>query len=175
MLQIADEVILDPQIALVDFGDEGQAVHVLENSPVVVVGNPAVRAAETYTVDRIERSALGDFLDREIELLAGDKIDRRGGPQTVLRFDGDLSTDHADLQPRVLILQRLGDPNVRREGRGRGMKHRQLIPARDRQHVGELKLRRRRVDQSAIGHECCRLREPSRVPEGANLAFGLIA
>ena len=44
VLQIADEVILDPQIALVDFGDERQPVHVLKNRPVAVVGDSTVRA-----------------------------------------------------------------------------------------------------------------------------------
>ena len=78
VLQVTDEVILDPQIALVDFGDERQPVHVLEYRPVGVVGDDGVRAAEAQTVDCIEPTALGDFLDGEIELLAGDKVDGRG-------------------------------------------------------------------------------------------------
>ena len=175
MLQIADEVILDPQIALVDFGDEGQPVHVLENRPVAVVGDGAVRATEAHTVDCVEWPALGDLLDREIKLFAGDKVDSGGRLQTVLGFDGDLGADHADLQPRVLVLQRLGDPDVRGEGRCRRVKHRQLVLAGDRQHVGELELCRRSVDQLAVRHECGRLGQPSRIPEGADLALGLIA
>ena len=37
MLQIADEIILDPEVALVDLGDERQLVHVLEDRALPVV------------------------------------------------------------------------------------------------------------------------------------------
>ena len=33
VLQIADEIILDPEVALIDLGDEGQLVHVLQHRP----------------------------------------------------------------------------------------------------------------------------------------------
>ena len=57
--QIADEVVLDPQVALVDLGDERQLVHVLEDRAVVVVD------------DRAGAVAIGDAVDRR----------RSGGPR----------------------------------------------------------------------------------------------
>ena len=131
--------------------------------------------AEAQTVDRIEGAALRHFLDREIELLAGDEVDGRRGLEAVFGLDRDLGADKADLQLRVGILQRLGDPDVGGEGRRRGVQHRQFVVAGERQNVVELEPRRRRVDQLAVGEEGRRLGEPSRVPERADLALGLIA
>ena len=55
------------------------------------------------------------------------------------------------------------------------MEHRQLVFPGDRQDLIELEPRRRSVDQLAVGQEGRRLGEPGRVPERADLAFGLIA
>ena len=80
VLQIADEIVLDPQIALVDLGDEGQLVHVLEDRAIGVVDDAAAGAAIAQTVDRAKRPALGDLLDREVEFLAGDEVERAPRP-----------------------------------------------------------------------------------------------
>ena len=52
VLQITDEVILDPEVPPVHLGDEGQLVHVLEDRPVGIVDDDAVGVAEAQTVDR---------------------------------------------------------------------------------------------------------------------------
>src|SRR2546429_8328650 len=67
-----------------------------------------------------EVASFGDLLDGEIELVAGDEIDRRRRLQALLRLDGDLCPDHADLQARLERLERLGGSPVHREPRGRG-------------------------------------------------------
>ena len=54
MLQIADEIVLDPQVALVDLGDERQLIHVLEDRAVLVVHDRAGRVAVGDPVDRAQ-------------------------------------------------------------------------------------------------------------------------
>src|SRR5207248_5551660 len=62
-----------------------------------------------------------------------------------------------------------------REGRRRGVEDGQFVFRGERQDLIELKPRRRRVNQLAVGQEGRRLSQPSRVPERADLALGLIA
>src|SRR5207247_7977489 len=49
--QIADEVILDPEVPPVQLVDEGQLVHVLEDRTVGIVDDDTVGVAEALTVD----------------------------------------------------------------------------------------------------------------------------
>src|SRR5207248_686877 len=58
---------------------------------------------------RRQRTSLRDFLDREVELVAGDELDRGRGAQRALALDGHVGADEADPQPRILPLERLGD------------------------------------------------------------------
>ncbi len=117
VLQIADEVVFNPQIALVDFGDEGQLIHLFQDRPIAVVGYDAVRAAKAQTVYCIVRPAFRDLFDRKIEFLAGDKIDGRRSPEAVFRLDRNLGADKSDLELRIHILECLSDPEVGGEGR----------------------------------------------------------
>src|SRR6185437_9126034 len=50
--QIADEIVLDPQVALVDLGDERKLVHVLKDGAVLVVDDRARAVAEGNAVHR---------------------------------------------------------------------------------------------------------------------------
>ena len=123
MQQIADEVVLDAQVALVDLGDERQRVHVLEDRAVLVVHDPARTVAIRDAVDRRPVAALGDLLHREVELVARDEIDRRALAQAFVRLHRHLGADEADLQRRVRVLQRRRHLHVGRERRRRGMDH----------------------------------------------------
>ena len=80
MLQIADEVVLDLQVALVDRRDERQLVHVLEDRARQVVHDAAVGIAIGQALDVSAAAALGDFLAGVVEFLAADEIDRRRSP-----------------------------------------------------------------------------------------------
>ena len=82
---------------------------------------------------------------------------RRG--EARLRLDRDLGADEADLEPRVDVLQRLGDLDVGGEGRGRGVQHRQLVIAGERQHVVE-----RAAAPAARRSACCRAPAPPAGP-----------
>ena len=75
MQQIADEVLLDGEIAPIDVDDVRQRVHVLEDRPLRRVVDAAV-LTEAEPEDAPQRPTLGDFLDREVELVARHEVDR---------------------------------------------------------------------------------------------------
>src|SRR5205085_1488893 len=107
VLQITDKVILDSQIPLVDFGHKGQPVHLLEHRARAVVDNDTIAVTVAEPVDVGKTPPLGDFLDREVEFLARDKIDGARCGQAWLGLDRDLSADEPDLQMRISVLERL--------------------------------------------------------------------
>ena len=120
-------------------------------------------------------AALGDLLDREVELVARDEIDRRALRQAFLRLHRHLGADEADLQRRVRILQRRRHLHVGGERRRRGVDHAQLVIPRLARHRIEADARRRCIDQLAARHQRGRLRQPGRIPERADLPPRLIA
>jgi hypothetical protein len=72
---IADKVILDDEVALVDVDHKGKLIHIVQDRPLAIVHDLAA-APVADAVDLLERAALGDLLDGEIELGAGDEVDR---------------------------------------------------------------------------------------------------
>ena len=175
VLQIADEVVLDLQVALIDRRHPRQAVHVVQDRPVRVVDDRALGVAVGETVDRGPGLVLGHVQTREIELVAGDEVDHRRLLHRALRVDGDLGPDQADLQRRVLGFQRLGALHVGGEGGDRGVHHHQVEVVRLRQHLGEGGAVRRGVDQLAVLDQGRGLSEPGGVPEALDLAPRLVA
>ncbi len=175
MLEIADEIILDPEIALVDFGDERQLIHVFKDRALAVMHDSAARVAIAQTVDPIPGAAFGDFLDREIELVAADEVDGGRGFETLARLDRDLGADESDPEAGVGVLHRLRDLHVIRKRRRRGVHHDEFMILRERQDIGESEAGRRGVDEAAPLDQRCRLCQPGRIPERADLAAGLIA
>ena len=76
MLEIAAEVILDLEVALVDRRNKRQRVHVFEDGAGLVVDDAPGGVAIRQPEDPLPRESLGYLLDGEIELVAGDEIDR---------------------------------------------------------------------------------------------------
>ena len=173
--QIADEIILDPEIAVIDVGDERKLVHVLEHGPLAVMDDLAGGIAIAQAVDRLPGLTLGDLFDGEIELVARDKVEHRRGGEALLRLDSHFGADEADLEFRVTRLHRLRDLHVVREGRRRGVHHHQFIILGERQNLLHRRAGRRRIDQPAAGHQRRGLRQPGRIPEGADFAARLVA
>ena len=175
MHQIADEIILDPEIAGIDVGDERKLVHVLERRTLAVMDDLAGGIAVAHAVDRLPGLTLGDLFDGEVELVARDKVEYRRGGETLLRLNGDFGTDEADLQFRVMLLHRLRDLHVIGEGRRRGVHHHQLIILGERQDLVQRRAGRRRIDQPAARNQRSGLRQPGRIPERADFAARLVA
>src|SRR5262249_60733165 len=90
VFEIAAEIILDHQVALINWRDEGQLVHVLEDGAVLVVHDDAVGVAPGEPGDAPEVAPLRHLLDGEIELVAREKIDRRRRLQARRRLDAYL-------------------------------------------------------------------------------------
>ena len=76
VLQIAAEIILDDEVALIDRRDEGKRVHVLEDRPIGIVDDDAIVVAIGEAGDLAEVASFGDLLDRVIELVPRHEVDR---------------------------------------------------------------------------------------------------
>src|SRR5262249_12065818 len=153
MEEIAAEIILDDEIALVDRGYERQRIHALERRPVLVVHDRAVSAAPAQARDPREFAPFGHFLYGEIEFVARYEIDGRRGAQACLRLDRYLGADHADRDLRIDRLESLGGLEVGCKRWRRRMKHNQLAPPGLGRDVLEFEPVRRRVDELRAFHE----------------------
>src|SRR5581483_3488508 len=97
VLEVADEVVLDLEIALVDVEHARERVHVVDELALAVVVDLAVLVAPREPVHVGEIAALSDLGDRVVELLAADEVDRLRGEDRLLRHDGDVRAAEADL------------------------------------------------------------------------------
>ena len=175
MLEIADEVVLDLEIALVHRRDERQLVHVGQRRPRRGFLDVAIIVAVAEAGDLGEVLALCDVADREIVVLGGDEIDRLGLLDAPLRIDGDVGANQSDLELRVDVLERARRRDVGGEGRRRRMHDDEVEVFRLRHDLVERDAVRRRVDQFGIRHHGGKLGEPGRIPMRLDLALGLIA
>ena len=78
MEQVADEILLDLQVALIDIGHPGQRIHVADHLALRVMLDLAFLVAIAKAGNGFERTALSHFFAGEIELLAPDPINGRG-------------------------------------------------------------------------------------------------
>ena len=129
VLEIADEVILDLEVALVDLAHERQRVHVLQDGAFLVVRDHALAVAIRQAVDRVPVAPLGKLPDGEVELVARDEIDRLGIFEALVRLHRHLGADEARLEPRIGGFQRLDRLHVVAEGRRRRVQHREIVVA----------------------------------------------
>ena len=172
--QVADEVLLDLQIPLVDIGHPGQRVHVVDEIPLRVVDDLAF-LAETQTRNGFHRAVFTDLLAGEVELLATHPINRRGRLERLGRQDSRVRPNESDLRVRALSLDGLGHLAVvlqRRRGRIDDDVAEVLGDAQGLLHADVMG---RTVEQSGIRHQGGRLGQPSWVPEGSHLTACLIA
>src|SRR5206468_209252 len=111
-----DEVALDLEVALVDRGHERQRIHVLEDGTRLVVHDAARGVTVGQAGDPGPLAPFGDFLDGEIELVAGDEIDGRRRAQAAGRVDGDFRADEPRLEAWIDGLHGLDGLDVRQKG-----------------------------------------------------------
>src|SRR2546427_10208988 len=131
MKQVADRIVLDHEVTLVDIHHKRQRVHVLENGTVRRVPDLAVRP-EAETENRLEGPAPGDVLNREVELVPRDEVDRGRSRQRSLWIHGDVRADETDPEPRIRLLQRFCNANVVSERGRTSMEDRKLVSRGDR-------------------------------------------
>ena len=123
MLQIAAEIVLDLEIALVDGSHPGKRVHGLENFAVLVVNDDAFFVSVGEPFDFTPGPIVGDLLDGEVEFVTRDEVDSPPCDEALLGFDRDFCTDHANFDVWIDRLDHLGNLHVRFEGWGRGVHH----------------------------------------------------
>ena len=109
MEQVADKILLDLQVALIDVGHPRQRVHVGNHLALGVVLDLAFFVAIAQADNRVERTALGDFLAGEIELLAPDPVNGLGCLQGLSRQHRRVGADEADDGLGAVLLDGLGD------------------------------------------------------------------
>src|SRR5262249_6513309 len=175
VLQIADKIVLNDKMALIGGRYPGQRIHVLEHLAVLVVDDSAAPVAVGQPLDVLPGHLVGDFLDREVEFVAGDEIDSGRVEEALLRLDRNLCSDESDLRLRIDRLDHLRRLRVQLEGGRRGVDDDKLVALHFWEDIVELQPMRRRVDQRRAFAEGGRLGEPGRIPEGAHLARILVA
>ena len=93
VLEIADEVVFDLEVALVDGRDERQKIHVFEHGPLGVADDDAGLVAPSQTGYGREVPSLRDLFDGEVEFVARDKIHDRRGFEALVALDRHLCAD----------------------------------------------------------------------------------
>jgi hypothetical protein len=135
----------------------------------------ALGVAVRQTDDLAPGSAFRNFLDGEVELVTGDKIDCRRCLQAADRIDCNLGADKAGFKRRIGRLECLDRLNVGGKRRRRRVQHGKIVIARGGRNLRKPQAVRRRIDQFAVLDQCGRLRQPGRIPERADFPPRLIA
>ena len=130
MEQVADEVLLDHEVALIHVHHEGQGVHVLEGR---ALGRPpeAIAVAVAEPAHRAERAALRDLLDGEVEVRPRHELDGRGRRQRRFPMHGHVRAHEADAQARVRRPHGFRHAEVAGEGRRARVEHGQFVVRRE--------------------------------------------
>ena len=145
--QVADEVVLDREIAPIHVDDVRQRIHVLEDRAIGRVPDAAV-LAEAESEDVAQRPALGHFLDREVELVARDEVDGRRRGERFDGVNGHVGPDEPDPQIRIPGLHGLGHLHVGGKGRRARVQDRELVRVREGHDVVQ-----RQIEEDPMGFE----------------------
>src|SRR5581483_1398312 len=176
VLAVRRVVLLEVEVLGVDLGREGQIVQLLpvEQRPVRVRVDAAV-AAVGDAGDGAPVATLRDLLHRDVELLAGDQVDRVRRVERELGLRGRLSADERDHGvpvPRLDLLRGLGVLPQRRRAR---VDDHEVVVRRDHDGFVLVQPFGRSVEQARARDHPGRVREPGRVPERPDLALRLVA
>ncbi len=149
MLQVADEVVLDLQIALVDGRHERQLVHVLDHRARQVVHDAAVGVAIGEALDVLRAAARRRLPCRCSRIPRGRRnrspswlsASRRGStivlaPTRPIRIDG------------LRFLQQLGEARIGRKRRRAGVHDDEVVAARDREALLDRQLVGGRIEHA---------------------------
>ena len=164
MQQERNVVILDDQIALVDFGGERKLVEIrrLQLRTRRIQMNAAVLAI-TCACNLRERLALGKFDDGVIELAGHDEIDLRRVQQAV-RLDLDMRADKSHLDIGLYSFDRTRQRYIVRETYRRCEQDQEVVVPRDLDRLLRRDAVRRRIQQTAARQHSSRISQPDGIP-----------
>ena len=157
-------VARDVEIALVDLGDPGQRVQILDGRAFGVVDDAAV-LAEADAGQLVERLALGVIDDLVIELAAHHEIDGAWCRSSV--FSGSMVTGgptKATFSFGFDVLHHLRHLHVDVKAGSGGEEHQQFEILGHLHGLLDGDLVRRRVHHLAVGQHAGRVAEPHRIP-----------
>ena len=164
MLQIADKIVFDRQIALIHVHDERQTVHILNRRPGRGEGDaPIVAVRQTANIfQRLARCNVGANV---IKLSDRNPIHRRRGIHRLHRQDAYVRADHADHDLGIYFLQVRGKFRVVCKGRRARVQHRQFVVLCQGSHLLDRQAIRGSIDKLATGDHGRGLRQPGRIPK----------
>src|SRR5882724_1792985 len=114
------------QIAVVNVGHVRQRVQILQLRTIGGVCDYAIFPVGN-SQNVFKGFALGKFFDRIVEFLADDKINCWRLDQSPLRQYGHVWADEGNLNPRIYVLDTLGQPDVSGKTRRAGVKDEKFI------------------------------------------------
>ena len=102
----------DVHVALVDLGGPGHRVEVFDLRAVGIVLDDAVGVLVADAENFVERLAVGELDDGEVELAAADEVDDRALVEGAVGVGGDRRADEGDLDGGIGALDGLGQALV---------------------------------------------------------------
>ncbi len=132
----------------------------------------AVGVAVADAEDLVERLAVGELDDGEIELAAADEVDGGALVEGAVGVGGDRGADEGDLDGRVGLLDGLGERVVAGPADGRGEEHQELVAFGDLDGLFGRDVVRRGVEKAGALEHAGGVGEPDGIPVGLDLADG---
>src|SRR5579863_270233 len=104
-------IVQDLEIPLVDLGDKGKRIEVVDDFPIRVMEDFSIPPVADPR-HLVPIAAFRDFLDRIVELPSNDQIDTRRGLETLLGKNTDMRTNEGDLGSGPLSFDQLGGSDI---------------------------------------------------------------
>ncbi len=171
MQQKRHVVILDVEIALVDFGDMRQRVEILNLRSVGIVHDFSILQKRNAGNLR-QRLALGVIDHGVVEFLAANEINLRTIAQRFLRQHGHMRPNKSNLDLGIRLLDRSRQQNVAGKPGRRSKQHQELVVPRDLDGLLARHVMRRRIEQPRPLQHSRRISQPNGIPETFNFAGG---
>ena len=121
----------DVHVALVDLGGPGHGVEVFDLRAVGVVLDDAAGVLVGDAEDFVERLAVGELDDGEVELAAADEVDDFALVEGAVGVGGDRGADEGDLDGGIGVLDGPREGVVAAPAYGGGEEHEELVALGD--------------------------------------------
>src|SRR6185437_10491725 len=165
-----DVVLRDVHVALVDLGGPGHRVEIFDLRAVGVVLDGAGRVFVADAEDFVQRLAVGELDDGEVELAAAYEVDDFTLVESAIGVGGDWRPDEADLDGGVRGLDGASKTVVAGPADGGGEEHQELVALGDLDGLVGGDVVGRGVEQPRTLQHAGGIGEPDGVPVGLDLA-----